>query len=377
MRGNIKQRSKGSWRLRYDGPPDASGKRKQISETVRGTKKEAENVLRERLQAVEQGSYVAKSQDTVGEFLDRWLDTYAATNTSPSTQRGYAAVVRRYLRPGLGHLAVQGLTGAGIQAVYAALVERGLSATTVTHVHRVLSQALSHGVKSGLLVRNAAQAATPPRIRRRDVEMWDARTINEFLQAATGSPYLAFYHLAILTGMRRSELAGLRWQDVNLTAATLSVVRTLHRINGKGLVVSQPKTTKSRRSIALSPDAVDLLHATRGTQLERRLVAGEAWEDAGYVFTQAEGKPLHPDKVSNVFHSIVVKAGLPHLTLHGLRHAHATLLLEAGVHPKVVSERLGHASVAITLDIYSHVLPGIQAAAALAVDEQLAGHGTG
>ena len=153
--------------------------------------------------------------------------------------------------------------------------------------------------------------------------------------------------------------------------AALHVQRSLQRINGRGLVVSQTKTQKSRRAIALGSSTVDLLRSVKTKQLERRLSAGPVWHDQDFVFTQADGKPLHPDKVCNEFHKIVVENNLPHLTLHGFRHAHATLILSAGVHPKVVSERLGHSNVSITLDVYSHLLPGLQDAAAQAVDDAL------
>lgn len=161
----------------------------------------------------------------------------------------------------------------------------------------------------------------------------------------------------MLTGLQRSELRGLQWADVDIEAASLRVVRTLHRINGKGLVIGQPKTGKSRRSIALSQSTVRLMQSIRRDQIERGLAAGPAWNDGDFVFAQADGKPLHPDKVSNEFHSIVINANLPHFTLHGLRHAHATLLLLAKVHPKVVSERLGHNNISVTMDTYSHVMP--------------------
>ena len=152
---------------------------------------------------------------------------------------------------------------------------------------------------------------------------------------------------------------------------SLHVHRALQRMNGRCLVVSQPKTQKSRRAIALGTSTVDVVRGVRKKQLERRLSAGPVWNDQDFVFTQADGKPLHPDKVSNEFHRIVKENKLPHLTLHGLRHAHATLMLSAGVHPKVVSERLGHSNVSITLDVYSHLLPGLQEAAAQAVDDTL------
>jgi integrase len=332
-------------------------------------------VLRELLAAIENGGYVPKQKETVARFMERWLDTYAATNTTLRTQQGYQGNVNRYIAPAIGNIDLQKLTARHIQGMYADLLAQGLSARTVLHTHRVLSEALSHGVRWGLLTRNVAEAATPPHPQHKAMEMWDADTINRFLEAARISRFHDLYHLAILTGMRRSELCGLQWPAVDLLAGKLSVSRTLQRILGKGLVEGQPKTGKSRRSIALSPEAVNLLHAVRGRQIEQRLAAGEAWHNTGYVFTQADGTPVEPDKVTQEFARVVKVARLPHLTLHGLRHAHATLLLTAGVHLKVVSERLGHSNIAITADTYSHVLPGLQEAAALALDQRLArGH---
>lgn len=176
--------------------------------------------------------------------------------------------------------------------------------------------------------------------------------------------------------MRRSELLGLQWKDVELGDGRLRVQRTLQRMNGKGLVVSEPKTQKSRRAIPLGRSAAELIRKIRTRQLEIRLATGPLWNDQDFVFTQPDGKPLHPDKVSNEFRQIVVTAGLPHLTFHGLRHAHATLMLSAGTHPKVVSERLGHSNISITLDTYSHLLPGLQEAAAQAVEDRLAAVGS-
>ena len=371
MRGSIKQRSKGSWRLRYEGPPDASGKRKQVSETVRGTKTEADSVLRDRLLSIEHGTYIPKVDETVHEFLARWLATYAASNTSLRTQQGYEGIIARYLQPAIGSVRLTALTPAHVQGTYAALLNKGLTPRTVLHAHRVLREALGHAVKWGLLSRNVADATSPPRARQKEIAVWDDVTVNAFLDAATESRFLDFFHLAILTGMRRSELAGLMWESVDLTGSRLSVVRTLQRIKGHGLVEGQPKTGKSRRSIALSPRATDLLHSIRGKQLEQRLTAQAAWTTSGYVFTNPDGTPINPDRTTHEFSAIVKRSGLPRASLHGLRHAHATLLLSSGTHPKVVSERLGHSSVGITLDTYSHVLPGLQEAAALALDARL------
>jgi integrase len=371
MKGSVRQRSKGSWEIRYDGPPDANGKRKFMSETFRGTKKEAEKALRERIAAVENGGYVPKHNETVREFMQRWLDTYASTNVTLRTLHGYRGYVKRYLDPTIGAVALQSLTPRHIQGVYAGMLGKGLSNTTVVQLHRILRETLSHAVKWGILTRNPADATSPPKVQHKEIEMWDVDTVRRFMDGVKESRFGDLYPLAILTGLRLSELCGLKWEHVDLVRSSLSVVRTLQRITGYGLVEGQPKTQKSRRSIALSPQAVDLLHAIRGQQMEQQLAAGPLWQNSGYVFTQIDGSPIAPDMISKDFCAFVRKAGLPHLTFHGLRHAHATLLLTAGVHLKIVSERLGHSNIAITADTYSHVLPGLQEQAVLALDQRL------
>ena len=372
MRGSVRQRSKGTWQLRYETAPDAAGFRKQVAETVRGTRKKAESALRERLAQIENGGFVTKSEQTVAQFLDHWLDTYAATNTRLRTQMGYRSNIRRYIVPEIGHVKLQVLQPRHIQEIYAGLLDRGLSERTVRHVHVLLKGALSHAVKWGLLTRNPSDATTPPRPKDKEMEMWDVATLQAFLATANKSRYANIYHLAILTGMRRSELLGVGWSAVDLDNCKLMVARTLQRITGMGLVEDRPKTPKSRRSIALSPEGIALLLRIRAQQAERRLAAGPVWQDQGYVFTQDDGTPIDPDRLSRDFARVVREPGLPHLTVKGLRHAHATLLLSSDVHPKIVSERLGHSNISVTMDIYSHVLPGMQERAALALDQTLA-----
>jgi integrase len=269
---------------------------------VRGNKSAAEKLLRERLSAIENGHYVARDKETVADFLGRWLETYAATNTALRTREGYQGNITRYIAPAIGRVELQKLTPSQIQGMYAALLEkRGLSNRTVLHVHRVLSEALKHAVRWGVLLRNPADATTPPRAKQHDLEMWDAPTTHRFLEAIERHRFQDFYLLALLTGMRRSELCGLKWENVDLAAGRLSVVRTLQRIAGKGLVEGQPKTQKSRRSIALSPQTVKLLHAIRGKQLAQQLEAGPIWQNTRYVLTQVDGRPMNPIKVTQEF----------------------------------------------------------------------------
>ena len=292
--------------------------------------------------------------------MARWLDTYAATRTSPRTQRDYRGIVRRYLIPGLGTVLLAALRPTHIQGLYANLLERDLSARTVLHTHRVLSEALSHATKWGLVTRNVCDVVDPPRPQRKEMIALDTEGVRRLLAAANSSPYRDVFLVALYTGLRRSEVLALRWENVDLAQHTLNVVAGLHRLSGQGLVLLPAKTSRSRRQVALTREVVDVLRQIRGSLVVQQLELGPAWQDSGFVFTKPTGRPVDPEKVSKAFSEIAKSAGLEGVRLHDLRHTHASLMLQAGVHPKIVSERLGHASISITMDTYSHVLPGLQ-----------------
>lgn len=364
--------ARGRWWSRSGVIPQ-TGKRRQQWRTVHGTKKDAERELRELMQRIETGGFAKPSRLTLGAFLERWLRDYAASNTAPRTLEGYHGIVRRYLLPELGSLDLEHLAPRHIQGLYGVMSERGLSARTILHTHRVLKEALGHGVRWQILSRNPADAVIPPRPLRREMSVLDTDGISKFLAIADDAPHLTIFLLALYTGMRRSEILGLRWPDVNLDSAALSVTQGLHRVIGEGLVATLPKTPQSRRRIALSQDTVSLLRFHKARQAAARLEAGPAWQDGGWVFARPDGRPIDPNDVTRAFTRIIRAAGLHGVRFHDLRHTHATLMLTQGVHPKVVSERLGHSTVTITLDTYSHVLPGLQEAAAEAFAEGLRG----
>ncbi|MGD0794457.1 MAG: site-specific integrase [Dehalococcoidales bacterium] len=247
----------------------------------------------------------------------------------------------------------------------------GLSAQTVKHHHRVLHEALKYAAKHGIIIRNIAEAVDPPRPDSKEMVTLEPDNVHIFLDAAHETPYYVLFYTKLYTGLRRSELLGLRWRDIDLDLATLSVVQTLHHVPRKGYIFREPKTKRSRRLIDLSPSLALLLRGHRDNQeLERKLLGRLLMPD-DLVFSYPEGTPLPPNSVTKAFCKLAKSLGMSGIRLHDLRHTHATLMLKQGVHPKVVSERLGHSSVAITLDTYSHVLPGIQAAAALRFDEGL------
>lgn len=373
MRGSIEQRSPGSWRLRYDGPPNAAGKRKQVTETVKGTKKEAEKVMRERLATIESGNYVARHRETVAQFMESWLSGYASTHTSPRTVMGYKGNIQRYIIPCLGGVLIQNLRPHYVQDLHRWMLEKGLSNQSVVHAHRVLSEALKHAVAWGMIPKNPAASVSPPRPEAKGVQVPAMDVVKRFLVAAQDSPFLDAFKLALYTGMRRSELTGLRWEGVDFAAKTLRVTGTLQRVTGKGLLSGQPKTKTSRRAIDLGKSAVDLLHSVRGKQLALQAELGDLYQnEAGYVFTDQLGNAIDSNRLSRDFHRIVKAAGLSDVSLHTLRHFHASLLLADGASIKLIAERLGHANAAITLNVYSHLLPGLQRQAAEALDKRLA-----
>lgn len=379
MKGHIKKRSRGSWTLWVDlGHDPETGKRKQQTLTVRGSKKDAEKELRAVLTRIEGGAYVKPAKMTVGEYLEQWLQGYVSSNVGPRTRERYVEIVHAHLIPALGSIPLIALRPQHIQTYYGKALESGrrdgnggLSAQTVKHHHRVLYEALKHAVKHGTLIRNVAEAVDPPRPEHKEMVTLAPEQINKLLEAVCDTPYYDLFYTAIYTGLRRSELLALRWPYVDLNLATLSVVETLHQLHNREFVFRQPKSKKGRRLVALSPSLAILLREHKAKQELDRMLLGKPLLPNELVFSNPDGSPLQPDSITKAFTRITRSIGLYGVRFHDLRHTHATLMLWQGIHPKVVSERLGHSSIAITLDTYSHVLPGLQEAAAQRFEEGL------
>ena len=372
MQGHIRKRGKSSWEVVINLGRDAfTGKRRQFFKTVRGTKRDAEALLVQLLHQRDTGIDAPPGKATLGQFLDRWLQDYARPNLAPKTYRRYEQLVRVHLAPAIGAIPLTKLRPAHIQACYGRVREGGRSARTALHCHRVLKEALGHALRMQLISRNPAEAVKPPRPERYEIPSLGPDELARLLDAADATPYGALVHTAVMTGLRLGELLGLRWQDVDLEAGLLGVRQTCQWLPRRGFIFQQPKTARSRRAVALSPETVRRLCQHRQRQLEERLALGPAYRDQGLVFVNAIGAPLHPNTLRDAWLRIVKAASLGGIRFHDLRHAHASLLLQQGVHPKIVSERLGHSGVGITLDTYSHVLPGLQAQAAAGLDRLL------
>jgi len=377
MKGHIYKRSQGSWTIVYDLPADTvTGRRQQKSQTIRGTKRDAERVLREVLLSLEQGSYVKPNKVTIGEWLRKWLKDYVSINTTDRTQESYYSTVERHLIPSLGRVAITDLQAQHIQSYYAEKLNKGradgkggLSARSVVYHHRILSKALGYAVKMGVVVRNVADVVQPPRVQRVTMSTLSSEEATRFLDAARETDYYVYLATLLYTGLRRGELLALRWRNLDLDSGTLTVVETAYKLGNGEYRIKEPKTPQSRRNVTLPISLVELFKVYRADQELLRIQLGISLNADDFVFIRPDGSPINPNAITLAFRRIIKRAGLRRIRLHDLRHTHATLMLKAGVHPKVVSERLGHANIGITLDIYSHVLPGLQEAAAEKFDK--------
>jgi len=370
MRGYIRKKGEHSWQITLDTGNGADGRRRRHFETVHSTRKsDAQKRLTELLASLDKGVYTLPSHLTLREYLDRWVKDYVQPNLSPRTAEGYEHICNHHFVPCLGNIKLSGLKPEHLQHYYSEKLSNGLSAQTVRHHHTCLHKALQTGVEWGLLARNIADAATPPRAQQPEMQTWDEDEITTFLEAARQTPYFALFHTALFTGMRRSEFLALRWCDLDLLLCQLYVTRSLHVLKGGRVVIRQPKSAKGRRMIALSPVTVSVLRDHREKQALEWVILGAQLKDDDLVFSDPEGKPLLPNTVTHAWIKLVRCTRLKPIRLHDARHSHASILLKLGTHPKIVQERLGHASIQVTLDTYSHVAPGLQEAAAARFDQ--------
>jgi integrase len=381
VKGTVRKRGN-SWYYQF--PLTRGGRRRQVTKGGYRTKRAAQAALTDALADHQKGARVEPSKLTVRDYFEsRWLPVIEHA-VKPTTFRGYADIVHNRIVPHLGDIRLSELNEGDIARMYSSLRTGGrragaggLSEASVQHTHVVLRKALkdamkgAHGTK--LLLRNPADDVQRPRRQRAEMRVWSAEELRRFLNETRGDRLHACWVVAATTGLRRGELLGLRWDDVDLHGQVLSVKRS-RVAAGDDVSEGTPKNGRGRR-VDLDPETVVVLHRHRARQLEERMARGEAWLDTGLVFTREDGEGLHPHTVSQAFERAVARADVPVIRFHDLRHTHATLMLGAGVHPKVVQERLGHASIQITLDTYSHVMPGMQADAAARVGQLIFGGG--
>jgi integrase len=367
--GGVSRRKDGSWMARYTVQTPTGRKRKVL---YAKSQAEARRKLTEALADRDQGLTYDSNGITVEGYLARWLEDSVRGSVKVTTYQSYGSLVRLHVCPTLGGTKLAALTAAHVQTLYRQKLDEGLAPKTVKYIHTTLHRALQQAVRWGLLPRNAAAEADPPRVSTPEMQPLSHMHARTLLDRARGNRLEALYVLAVSTGMRQGELLGLGWEDVDLEARTVRVRRTLTLAKG-GPRLTEPKTKGSRRCIRLTSGAVDALERHREPQEAEGAAAGDTWNAWDLVFCTRRGTPLRRDNLHDKhWKPLLRRAGLPDIRFHDLRHTCATLLLTKGVHPKIVSEMLGHStSVSITLDIYSHVIPGLGEVAASAMEDAL------
>jgi integrase len=378
VKGHIRERSPGHWAIILDTRDPETGKRKRKWHKFKGTKRQAQVECSRLITAMDAGTYMEPSKTTVATFLERWLE-HMQPLLSPLSHERYCEVARKNVMPLLGAVVLTKLRPVQISEAYGKALNSGrrdgkggLSPQSVLHIHRLLRQALAQAVRWDLLPRNPTDAVSPPKVERRRLTTYDMEQTAELLDALRATRMHIPVLLAILCGLRRGEIAALRWRDVDLfrnMGAQLAVVSSAEQTKA-GVRYKEPKSGRSR-TVALSGTVVQELRSHRIAQAQELLRVGVRLSDETFVVAQADGSPLQPRSLTHEWMRLIAGTALPRMRFHDLRHAHATHLLSNGVHPKVASERLGHSKVGITLDLYSHVLPGMQEDAAARVDDAL------
>ena len=356
--GSVHQRKDGRWVAEIRLPGGA--RRTYYAKTRR----EVQLKLAAALRAREEGLLNAKATQTLSAYLEQWLENFAKPSVRPGTFASYELNVRR-ARELLGWLRLDELKAAHIQAAYATLLKRGLAARTVWRMHMVLHRAMRQAVLAGIMLRNPVDGVSRPKARHYEIRTLSIEETQRLFEATKDHRLHALWVLLTTTGLRLGEALGLKWEDMDFDMGKLSVRRSLQSEKGVGFVLVEPKTARSRRTVYLAPGTIAALKEHRRRQQEERRLARDMWQERfDLVFKSEVGKPMQDGQVSWRFHKALKEAGLPRIRIHDLRHTAATQLLERGVHPKVVQEMLGHSTITLTLDTYSHVIPGLHAQAA-------------
>jgi integrase len=375
MKGHLKERSPGRWAIVLEVRDEATGKRKRRWHSFTGTKRQAQDECARLITDLKNGNALEPNKTTMAQFLSRWLD-HIKTQVSPKSHERYAGIVNQNLIPAIGAVRLNKLKPVQISAAYSTALTSGrrdgtggLSPRTVGHMHRVLKQALGQALKWKELTHNPADAVDPPKVDWKPMQTYDIPQTVEVIEAVRDTPLLIPTVLAVLCGLRRGEICALRWRNVDLVTCQISVVEALEQTKA-GLRFKSPKSGKGR-TVALSLTVVDELRAHRLRRAQELLRLGTRLSDDDLVIGHPDGSIVSPIYISQLWARTIKKSRLARLRFHDLRHAHATHMLANGVHPKVASERLGHSKVGITLDLYSHVIPGMQEDAAAMVDRAL------
>jgi integrase len=361
MKGHVRKRGD-KWCFVVELPRDeVTGKRRQKWFSGFNTKKEAQQALIEKLREIQTGLLVDTTEMTVAEYMQYWLDNYAKASCRHTTYNVYVQRTNRYVIPCIGHLKLKDLKTMHLQKMYAELLRTGakyrpggIAPITVRHIHGMIHRALENAMRWQIVPRNVAQLVDLPRVEKKETVVLTRDQVQKLVMAASGHELYIPILLAVTTGMRYAEIFGLAWKDVDLEKRTIHVRQQLVRTRGEYRLTA-PKTKSSERIISLSESLVAPLRRHKAEQAQQKLLIGPSYNSDGLVCCRPDGLPYSSTPVRRKFDRLLESAGLPMIRIHDLRHTVATMLLEQGVHPKVVSELLGHANIGITLDRYSHV----------------------
>jgi integrase len=368
-RGNIRKRvykSGTTWQIIIELGIDENGKRKRMFKSTHGTRKEAEKEMQKMLNELDGGTFVKDTKITVASYLRNWIKIYVEPNLAPTTIDGYRSNVENYIIPRIGTILLQKLSPMHLHDMYLKLLDNGrldgrggLSPTTIRAIHRTLGKALDQALRMEQIKRNVSALVTIPKLKKYKAEVYDEAEIINLLNIAKGTEMEVPITLGATLGLRRGEILGLKWSDINLKEGKITINNNLVSTSS-GAVFTTPKTDKSCRTLELSEGILNLLKKHRLSQKENKLKLGDAYKDNDLVCCYADGSLYQPKNFSKKFAWFLKSKGLKHIRLHDLRHSNATLMLTYGIPAKVASERLGHSSIGITLDLYSHVTSSMQ-----------------
>ncbi len=365
MKGYFRKRGD-KWSFTVDiGRDPSSGKRKQKTRSGFKTKKSAQEACAEMITELSKGVFIESKDMVLKDLLEEWLEA-SKVRVRDTTYKNYKRAVDSRLTPALGQIRVNEIDHANVQRYINDLIKEGLTPRYIEYLFVCLKGAVEYGVKTERLARNPLQHVEAPRSRRVTHTTWTIDEINRFLHFAKfDNPiYYMVFKISIHTGMRRGEVLGVRWQDIDLEGKKISVTRSLV-YDDEGFRFSEPKTASSKRLISIDDDLAHELKSYKAQQNHFKLALGSEYNDGDLVCCREDGRPIYPRTLAIHFDSLIKKASVPKIRLHDIRHTHATILLKLGENPKVVSERLGHSTVTMTLDTYSHVTPDMQENTAL------------
>ncbi|CAN5528535.1 site-specific integrase [soil metagenome] len=376
MAGQITKRGEDTWQIRVFLGRDGNGKRKYFTQTIHGTKKLAQRELTKQLGKRDAGDLLSSSPVFLKDHIKKWLTNNARPRVKENTFAGYEWIANTYIIPKIGMYRMSELQARHeiIQDFYSELKNSGLSARTVRYTHSVLSSAMRSAVADGSILRNPCSRCALPRKDAPEMKYFTGEEVKLFLAAAKYDRLYTLFLLAVESGLRPGEYLGLQWKDVDFEGSSLSVRRSVKIRKGGGFYFTEPKTKTSKRMLPLSPTLITALRTHRRDQAEAIMKRRDVYQDHGLIFANELGLPILLENLRNRhFAKIIAAAGVSKIRLYDLRHTTATLLLSAGVHPKVVSERLGHASIVLTMDTYSHVLPTMQQDATDSIERLMLG----